>query len=116
MWPSIPSGSSLTVRSVAAESIRAGDVLCYPGVDGGVWAHRVLRVLEPRAFLVRGDNSHAVELVSIGDWALKVVAVEWQGIRYSSTGPLGRLVAALAVNSPKLLLTLGRWLVSWRSR
>jgi hypothetical protein len=97
------------VTTVSADAVRVGDVLCYPGEDRKISAHRVIHVLSPRNFRVRGDNVPTFESVVTGDWVIRVEKVEWRGLSYSCNGPLGRLLAVLAVHRPEGLQSLGRW-------
>jgi hypothetical protein len=101
MLPSILPRSVLHVDLVACDSIRPGDVVSFPGSDGAMVAHRVVRAPDGEGsttILVKGDGQAQAELLPVEAVAYIVTRVEHPLWSYDVTGPTGRTLAWVAIH------------------
>ena len=88
MFPFVPSNSLLYVTAPDRASMRAGDVICYPGARQ-VIAHRIVRIETGptgRVFVTRGDAAGGDERVSEHAVAYVVTRVEHGWFAYDLDG------------------------------
>jgi hypothetical protein len=94
MFPSIPSGATLSLSQRDANDIVTGDVICYLAPEGPLVAHRVVdmsRVPDFR-FLTRGDLDPTLIWVPATSVLGVVETVAWRGLRYRTGGIVGRFL------------------------
>jgi signal transduction histidine kinase len=112
MFPCVPSGSVLHLGR-PAQPIRLGDIVAYAGASGDLVAHRVVGIEGDRlAYLIRGDAQVDVERAPASAVLFVVERVERRGISYATSGPIGRVLAALALRHGASLRWLGAGLRS----
>ena len=92
MLPSILPGALLEVHPVDRETIRVGDILCYPGDGRTMIAHRIVGLAGEggeRVCIVRGDAQRTPVEVPIDGMASRVSRVCYPVGSYSVDGPVG---------------------------
>lgn len=104
MFPFIIAGSRLSVETADIQALKAGDVVCYPSIDGEIVAHRVIRMIErngQKLFLIKGDSSKNGEEIPSSAIAYRVYRVEHRRFSYETDGVIGKIIAILAIAGSK---------------
>jgi hypothetical protein len=103
MLPSMLPGSELNVELALKRLIRTGDVVCFLGSRGELFAHRVVVTAGtdvPQVLQVKGDAQACIEVVPSSAVAYVVTRVEHPLLSYDTASPLGRFFAWSAIEHP----------------
>jgi hypothetical protein len=100
MVPFVLPDSELVVAAVVFDNVEVGDIVCYPGEEKKVVAHRVMEVQNmgnDRRFAVRGDSNRDIEWLSDSAIAYVVETVRHPFLSYNTASKVGRLLSCLAI-------------------
>lgn len=101
MFPFILPGSRLFVEAVDGETVRVGDIVCYPSNREQMVAHRVVAIHTrdgQRFFWVKGDSSPVGEEIPMNAIAYTVSRIEHGLVSYKTKGFIGSIIRRLALN------------------
>ena len=100
MFPFVPTGSVLHLRSPNERTIRVGDIVCHSDRAGQLVAHRVLAVhdaADGARLVTRGDALDQLDRVALDAIAWRVARVERGAIGYDTDGLIGRALSHIAI-------------------
>lgn len=101
MFPFILPGSRLSVKPIDAETVRVGNIVCYPAEKGKMVAHRVVEIYDrngERFFFVRGDLHVGNEVIPSSAAAFVVYRVEHRLMSYYTDGFIGSIIVKLVLS------------------
>ena len=101
MFPAILPGSSLETVEKPPQEITVGDIICYPGENKTVIAHRVIDIEQTegrRTFITRGDAQTTVERIDESAVVAVVVRVVHPLLTYAVHDSVGRRFAKWATD------------------
>ena len=101
MFPLVWPGARLEIAEIARIEPRIGDIVCFPGTDGQVVAHRLVAITgtgAQRRYEIRGDALAQSEWVPASAIAFVVRRVSGRLGSYHVDSKLGRALAHIAVH------------------